>query len=260
MTIEFRLGIAIIVLALAASLPLAAQASWADRLKGALPESPSPPTTVDPDSDTASVLGAEHQTLVAGLKEALEIGSRQAIESAGKQGGFSDNRKIAIPMPGTLETASGMLRGVGLGRQVDEFEKSMNRAAERAAPAALDIIIAAVRDMTIEDARGILVGPADGATRLLRRRAAEPIAESFRPIVAESMQEVGVTKAYTALSEQVEARIPILGPTTDDLDLNEYVTGKALEGIFVLLADEERRIRQDPAARTTDLLREVFGN
>ena len=259
MTIEFRSGIAIIVLALAASLPIAAQASWVDRLKGALPESPSPATTVDPDSDTPSGLGAEQETLVAGLKEALEIGSRQAIELAGKQGGFSDNPKIAIPMPGTLDTASGMLRGVGLGRQVDEFEKSMNRAAERAAPAALDIIVAAVRDMTIEDARGILVGPADGATRLLRRRAGEPIAESFRPIVAESMQETGVTKAFTTLSEQVGTRIPLLG-TLDDLDLNEYVTGKALEGIFVLLADEERRIRQDPAARTTDLLRKVFGN
>jgi hypothetical protein len=254
-----RSGISVSVLALAVAVPLTAQGSWADRLKGTIPEVPTTTESAPAASTPGPGLGAEHETLVAGLKEALETGSRLAIETAGKTDGFQGNPKIRIPMPGPLDDVSGMLRGVGLGRPVDEFELSMNRAAEKAVPQATEILVEAIRDMTIEDARAILVGPADGATRYLRRRAGEPIAESFRPIVAESMQETGVTRYFTALKDQVGNRVPGLG-AMDDLDLNEYVTGKTLDGVFLLLAEEERKIRQDPAARTTDLLREVFGN
>lgn len=257
MKIQSRYGIAILCLIFAASLPAIAQASWTDRLKGAVPGTPATPKPIEEES--APTLGAEHEQLVAGLKEALETASRRAIEVAGKEGGFKDNPNIRIPMPGPLATGSGMLRGVGLGRQVDEFENSMNRAAEKAAPEAQDIIIEAVRDMSIEDARGILVGPEDGATRFLRRRAGDRIAESFRPIVADSMEETGVTKAFTGLTDQVGTRLPGIS-ALDDLDLNEYVTGKTLDGVFTLLAEEEKKIRQDPVARTTDLLRQVFGN
>ena len=257
MKIQSRFCIAILGLTLAASLPAVAQGSWADRLKGAVPEIPITPKPAE--EDTAPTLGAEHAQLVAGLRAALETGSQRAIEVAAKEGGFKDNPNIRIPMPGPLATASGMLRGVGLGRQVDEFENSMNRAAEKAAPEAQEIIIEAIRDMSIEDARAILVGPEDGATRFLRRQAGDRIAESFRPIVAESMEETGVTKAFTGLTEQAGSRIPGLS-ALDDLDLNEYVTGKTLDGVFTLLAQEEKKIRQDPVARTTDLLREVFGN
>lgn len=254
-----RFGISISILALAVAVPLAAQGSWADRLKGAIPEVPA---TTEPAAEASTPqpgVGAEHDTLVAGLKEALEKGSLLAIEAAGKPDGFQGNPKIRIPMPGPLDNASGILRGVGLGRQVDEFELSLNRAAEKAVPQATEILVDAIRDMSIEDARAILVGPADGATRYLRRRAGEPIAESFRPIVAESMQETGVTKYFTALTDQVGNRVPGLG-SMEDLDLNEYVTGKTLDGMFLLLAEEEKNIRQNPAARTTELLREVFGN
>jgi len=257
MKISSRIGSAIVCLAFAASLPAVAQGSWADRLKGAIPDIPTTPQPVE--GDAAPTLGAEHDTLVAGLKEALETGSRRAIEVAGQEGGFKDNPNIRIPMPGPLANASGMLRGVGLGRQVDEFETSMNRAAEKAAPEAQEIIIEAIRDMSIEDARAILVGPEDGATRFLRRRSGDRIAESFRPIVGESMEETGVTKAFTGVTDQVGTRVPGIS-ALDDLDLNEYVTGKTLDGVFMLLAQEEKKIRQDPVARTTDLLREVFGN
>ncbi|MCA1791879.1 MAG: DUF4197 domain-containing protein [Thioalkalivibrio sp.] len=257
MKISSRFGSTILCLAITASLPAVAQDSWADRLKGAVPEIPTTPRSAE--GDAAPTLGAEHDQLVAGLKEALETGSRRAIEVAGKEGGFKDNPNIRIPMPGPLATASGMLRGVGLGRQVDEFENSMNRAAEKAAPEAQEIIVEAIRDMSIEDARAILVGPEDGATRFLRRRAGDRIAESFRPIVAESMEETGVTKAFTGVTDQVGTRVPGMS-ALDDLDLNEYVTGKTLDGVFTLLAQEEKKIRQDPVARTTDLLREVFGN
>lgn len=259
MTIEFRPGIATIILALGASLPMAAQGSWVDRLKGTVPTSP--PTETQTEFEAAQPLGAEHDTIVAGLKEALETGSRLAIAAAGQKGGFSDNPKIAIPLPGALDRAGGMLRGIGLGRQVDEFEQSMNQAAEQAVPAAVDIVVEEIRNMSIDDARAILVGPADGATRFLRRRAGDRIAEGFRPIVADTMQQNDVTKAFTTLIEQVGTGLPVPGMgELNNLDLNEYVTGKALDGVFVLLAEEERKIRQDPAARTSDLLRKVFGN
>lgn len=258
MNIRTPLGIFTALFVLAFGSSAFAQGSWADRLKGAVPAIPTQPA--DPDTAPTTVpLDAEHDTLVAGLKEALAKGTERAIELAGKSGGFKDNPRIRIPMPGPLENASSLLRGIGLGRQVDEFEQSMNNAAEKAAPQAQEIILQAIRDMSIEDARGILVGPADGATRFLRRRAGEPIAEAFRPIVAESMQEAGVTRAYTELTGQIGGRVPGISGL-DDLDLNEYVTAKALDGVFVLLAEEERKIRQDPVARTTELLQEVFGN
>jgi hypothetical protein len=258
MNIRTPLGISTAFLVLAFSSSAIAQGSWVDRLKGAAPTVPAEPVDLDVARTTVP-LDTEHDTLVAGLKEALAKGTARAIELAGQTGGFTDNPKIRIPMPGPLENASNMLRGIGLGRQVDELEKSMNSAAEKAVPQAQEIILQAIRDMSIEDARGILVGPVDGATRFLRRRAGEPIADAFRPIVSESMQETGVTRAYTELTGQIGSRIPGLS-ALDDLDLNEYVTGKALDGLFVLLAEEERKIRQDPVARTTELLQEVFGN
>lgn len=258
MNIRTRAGIFTVLLALAFPTAVLAQGSWADRLKGTVPELPTEPAEFEASPETVP-LDTEHETLAAGLKEALAKGTERAIETAATSGGFSDNAQIRIPMPAPLDTASSMLRGIGLGRQVDEFEQSMNRAAEQAAPHAEEIILQAIRDMTIEDARGILVGPADGATRFLRRRAGEPIAEAFRPIVAESMQETGVTRAYTELTEQVGTRVPGIS-ALDQLDLNEYVTREALDGLFVLLAEEERRIRENPVARTTELLEKVFGD
>lgn len=258
MNIPTRAGLFTALLALAFSTSALAQGSWTERLKGTVPDLSTEPAERDAAPDTVP-LDTEHETLAAGLKEALVKGAQRAIETAGASGGFTDNAQIRIPMPGPLDTASSLLRGVGLGRQVDEFEESMNRAAEKAAPQAEEIMLQAIRDMSIEDARGILVGPADGATRFLRRRAGEPIAEAFRPIVSESMQETGVTRAYTELTEQAGARVPGIAGL-DELDLTEYVTNQALDGVFTLLAEEERRIRENPAARTTDLLKEVFGD
>ncbi len=249
-----------VFLTLVLVLPTSASASWSDRLKGLAPETgaTSTPETRDDPASPRPTLGAEHSTMVAGLKEALEIGGRRAIESAGQRDGFLGNDAIKIPLPGLLENAGSMLRGVGLGRQADQFEESMNRAAEKAVPEAADLLTAAIADMTIDDARAILVGAPDSATRYLRRQAGDPIAERFRPIVAESMQETGVTTAYTTLTDQLNTRLPGL-EAMDDLDLNAHVTAKTLDGLFLLLAQEEGRIRNDPAARTTALLQEVFG-
>ncbi|AGA33559.1 hypothetical protein TVNIR_1898 [Thioalkalivibrio nitratireducens DSM 14787] len=260
MNVRYRLAGAIALTCALGALPslALAQAPWADRLKGTLPVVPPVSEPATDEAAPSVPVGVEHETLAAGLKEALAIGSQRAVETASKTDGYLGNPAIRIPMPGLLGDASSMLRGIGLGRQVDAFEKSMNRAAEKAAPKAAGILVDAVREMTIDDARSILVGSPDGATRFLRRRAGDPIADEFRPIIAESMQEQGVTAAFTALSEQAKQRLPAL-ETADALDLPDYVTRKSVDGLFVLLAEEEKKIRADPAARTTDLLREVFG-
>jgi len=232
--------------------------SWADRLKGAVPGLP---ITTETSSETATStipLDTEYDMMVAGLREALGKGALYAVETAGQSGGFLDNPRIRIPMPGYLNDASSLIRGVGLGRYVDEFEVSMNRAAEQAVPLAAPLLAQAISEMSIDDARSILVGAPDSATRYLRRTTGESLKAELQPLVTETMQNTGVTNAYTQLSEQVTNRVPTL-ERGSSFDINQYVTGKTLDGLFALIAVEEQKIRSDPAARTTDLLRQVFG-
>ena len=239
--------------------PLSSAAqSWTERLKGAVPVLPPAGETSTETSSTVIPLDADYDVLVAGLREALGKGAMFAVDTAGKQGGFLDNPRIRIPMPGYLNDASSLIRGVGLGRYVDEFETSMNRAAEQAVPLAAPLLADAITQMSIEDARSILVGSPDAATRYLRRTTGEGLKNELAPLIAETMQNSGVTNAYSQLREQVTLRVPALEQSSS-LDLNQYVTGKALDGLFTLIAVEEQKIRADPAARTTDLLRQVFG-
>jgi len=233
--------------------------SWVDRLKGAAPQmSPAAESTSVTAPTTGSVM-TEHDTLVAGLREALNQGAIYAVESAGKTGGFLENPRIRIPMPGYLNDAGTLIRGVGLGRYVDEFENSMNRAAEQAvAASAAPILADAISQMSIEDAREILVGAPDSATRYLRRTTSDSLKGEVQPVVAEAMRTTGATNAYSQLSEQIAVRVPGIEPDSA-LDLESYVTGKTLDGLFSLIALEEQRIRSDPLARGTELLQQVFG-
>lgn len=262
-TLSLRVVMALVVLVwMLPTATVSAQADWADRLRGAVPILPpsdsSEPARPADDSSEVVPVGMEYATLVSGLREALQVGASRAVESAGQPGGFLDNAQIRIPMPGYLNDASNLLRGVGLGRYIDDFERSMNQAAERAAPQATDILINTITQMSIEDARGIMVGAPDSATRYLRRTAGEDIKQALTPIIAESMAETGVTSAYTSLSEQATTRAPMLTGSSS-LDLDEYVTEKTMDGLFTLIAAEEGKIRTDPAARTTEILTTVFG-
>ena len=194
--------------------------------------------------------------IVDGLKEALEIGTDNAVKLVGKEGGYSQNPKIKIPLPGSVEKVQGMLRALGYGPQLDEFDKSMNRAAEVAAPKAKAIFWDSIKQMSFTDARKILDGGDTAATNYLKEKSSGQLEAVFRPIIHKAMGEVGVTKRYQELSKPIE-NLPFADGAVPDLD--GYVTDGALNGLFYMLGQEEKKIRQNPAARATDLLKKAFG-
>lgn len=200
--------------------------------------------------------GLTDARIAQGLKEALRVGTGNTVASTGKPDGYLRNPRIRIPMPSELESFERALRQVGFGPQVDRFVLSMNRAAERAAPEARAIFWDAIAGITFGDARRILQGGDTAATDFFRARTGAPLYAAFRPVVARSLSEVGVTRQYQALAARYH-QIPFVA--RESLDLDHYVTSRALDGLFTVLAGEEQKIRTDPAARVTELLREVFG-
>ena len=196
--------------------------------------------------------------MVGALKEALDKGTRYAVDNLGREGGFLDNASVRIPMPDSLAWLEKTLRTLHQDRLADEFVTSMNRAAERAVPEAAAIFAEAVRTMTLEDARGILSGPDDAATRYFRDRTGPALAEKLRPIVTEATSSAGVTASY----KQMVAKAGGLGSllSSESTDIDGYVTARTLDGLFLMVAEEEKRIRENPLARSSELLRKVFGS
>ena len=192
----------------------------------------------------------------AALKEALQVGTENAVKLTGRRDGYFRNEAIKIVLPEQLRTLDRSLRAVGLGAQVDELVLGMNRAAERAAPQAKQIFWDAIGAMTIDDARTILNGPDTAATDYFKSKTSDRLGAAFRPIVESSMREVGVTRQYTELYRRAQA-IPFVNIEVYDLD--RYVVTRALDGLFHVVGEEERKIRTNPAARVTESLREVFG-
>jgi hypothetical protein len=195
--------------------------------------------------------------IIEGLKEALQVGTTQAVQKVSLLDGYFKNPLIHIPLPEQVQKVEKLLRAIGLGAQVDDFELSMNRAAERAAPEAKSLFVDAIKQMTFSDARKILQGRENEATLYFEEKTRDRLYELFEPLVHKTMSKVGVTRSYQELDAKVRT-IPFADKLTFDLD--EYVTGKALDGLFFMVAEEERMIRQDPAARVTELLKEVFGH
>lgn len=193
-----------------------------------------------------------------GLKEALAKGLQQAIAQLGKEGGFLTNLNVKIPMPEKFQALEKTLRQFGQGRVADEFVTTMNHAAEQAVPVASGVFAESLKQMTVADAKGILSGPDDAATQYFRRVTEAQLTEKFLPIVKEATAKAGVTAAYKQLAEKASLAGPFLN--TQSLNLDAYVNGKALDGLFKMVAAEEKRIRQNPVARTTDLLKSVFGS
>ena len=191
------------------------------------------------------------------LKEALQIGTENAVNLTGKTDGYFLNQLIKILMPEKLKTFEKGLRAVGYGPQVDEFVLSMNRAAEKAAPAAKQIFWDAIGEMTFDDARKILSGNETAATQYFKGKTTNRLTSTFKPVVSKSMNEVGVTRQYKELVGRYE-NIPFV--KKESFDLDQYVVTKALDGVFHMVGEEEKKIRKNPAARTTDLLKEVFGS
>jgi hypothetical protein len=191
----------------------------------------------------------------AALKQALQVGTENAVKLTGKTDGYFSNQAIKILMPEKLRTVEKGLRAAGYGTDVDNLVLSMNRAAEKAAPEAKKIFWDAIGKMTIDDAQRILNGTPTAATDYFKSKTSPELTLAFRPIVDKAMDQVGTVKQYNALLGQAKA-IPFL--KTENYDIDHYVVGKALDGLFHVVGDEERKIRTDPAARVTSLLKEVF--
>jgi hypothetical protein len=168
------------------------------------------------------------------------------------------NEAIKILLPEKIQMMSEVLRAAGFDKEVDAFVLSMNRAAEKAAPKAKPIFIAAVKEMSFQDARNILDGGNTAATEYFQGKTSTNLSDAFKPVIADSMNKVGVTKSYKALKNKYLSILPL--STTESIDLDRYVTQKALDGLFYTLGQEEAKIRTNPKARTTEILKKVFTN
>ena len=210
-------------------------------------------------STNTAVSGLSQGKIDAGLKEALSVGAERAIDYLGKPGGFLNDANVRIPLPSGIDKIASGLRSMGQGALVDEFEQTMNKAAEAAIPKTLDIVKDTVQGMTLDDANKILNGGDDAATRYLREKAGASLEKAIKPIVSTATDEVGATASYKQLTANAGGGMlgGLLGGGSS-LDLDSYVTEKTLDGLFYKLAQEEKAIRENPLARSTDLLKQVF--
>lgn len=191
-----------------------------------------------------------------GLREALELSVANAVTKLGHEDGFLGNEAVRIPMPESLQKVESGMRKLGMGKQADELVATMNRAAERAVPEARMLLINATRKLTIEDAKKILTGPEDAATRYFRTQSGEQLAQRFLPIVARETKKLKLADYYNRFANRGVA----LGLVREeDANLDEYVTRKALDGLFLVVAEEERAIRADPMESGKRLIKKVFG-
>jgi hypothetical protein len=205
--------------------------------------------------DAAAALSDDE--MVAGLKEALDRGTQFAVDKLGQEGGFLNNRKVRIPMPDSLAWVEKSLRSVGQDELADEFIATMNHAAEQAAPEAAAIFGDAIRQMSVQDAKDILGGSEDAATQYFRTHTEDELARKMRPIVESATANTGVTSAYKNMTAQAGGVTSLL--PADVTDLDGYVTDKTLDGLFLMIAREEKRIRENPLGYSSDLLQKVFG-
>lgn len=193
---------------------------------------------------------------VGGLKQALTQGAGKAVDLLGRTDGFLGNEKVKIPLPGKLEKAADTMRKFGMGKYVDELETSMNRAAEAAVPEAKKLLVDSIKSMSVDDAKGILTGGDNAATEYFRRTTSAPLGERFKPIVQKAMAKVKLTQKYDKFAGKA-ARFGLIDEENAHLD--QYVTAKALDGLYLMIAEEEKSIRKDPVAAVGSLAKKVFG-
>jgi hypothetical protein len=214
---------------------------------GKLPKSPT-------DATKSGV--SDEKTNAAGIKEALAVGTERAVASLSRKDGYFGNALVKILMPSSLQKVADVASMAGYQKQVDEFILSMNRAAEAAAPLASRYFGDAIRDMSLQDVRGILSGGDTAATEFFRGKTHDKLYTAFKPVVSQKVSEVGTTRAYKNMIGRYES-VPFV--SKQSLDIDDYVTNKSLDGLFHMVGEEEKKIRTNPAARTTDLLKTVFG-
>ena len=190
------------------------------------------------------------------LRQALTQGASAAVASLGKPDGFLGNPKVKIPLPENLQKAEKLMRKLGMGKHADELITTMNRAAEAAVPEAKALLLDAVKQMTLQDAKAILSGGDDSVTQYFQRTTSEPLTVKFLPIVRQATERVELAKKYNRYAKQA-AKLGLLDK--EDASLEAYVTDKALDGLFLMIAEEERAIRKNPLGQASSLLQKVFG-
>lgn len=193
----------------------------------------------------------------AGLKEALSRGAASAVGLLGKPDGFLGNPKVKIPLPGALESAAKLLRGIGQGAKVDELVTAMNRAAESAVPEAQPLLADAVKRMTVSDAKKILTGGDTSVTTFFADKTRQPLGEKFLPIVTKATEKVALADKYNAVAGK---GVGFGLVKKEDANVQQYVTGKALDGLYFMIGEEEKKIRKDPVGTGSELLKKVFGS
>ncbi len=191
-----------------------------------------------------------------GLKVALEKGALAAVGLLGKTDGFLGNEKVRIPLPGFLEDAAKLLRNFGQGGQIDELVTSMNRAAETAVPMAKDMLVGAVKTMSVNDAKNILSGGSTSVTSFFAEKTREPLNLKFLPVVTKTTEKVGLANKYNELAGKA-AGFGLM--KKEDANIQQYVTGKSLDGLYYMIGEEEKKIRQDPIGTGSAILKKVFG-
>lgn len=203
--------------------------------------------------------GLSNADVVAGLKEALTKGAEKSVDLASVTDGFWKNDRLRIPFPPEAQKMKNTLMDLGMNAQVEKFELTMNRAAEQAAKEAVPIFVEAIKGMSVSDGFAILKGDDHAATNFLKEKTTTGLTAKFRPIVERATEQVALTSYWTPLASAYNKASLFSGGKAVDPDLNAYVTQKAIDGLFVLVADQEQQIRKDPLARTSDLLKRVFG-
>lgn len=213
--------------------------------------------SLDTGGEGTSALGANlpNSDVIAGLKEALTVGSEHVVQQLGQTDGFYSDPQIRIPLPEKLATVKSALDKVGMGSFADDLELKLNRAAEAATPRARELFLNAISQMTFEDARGILNGPEDAATQYFKKTMSPDLAKAMRPVVDDSLSEVGAVQSYDRMMGKY-ADLPFVPDVK--ANLTDHVVNKGMDGIFHYMAVEEAAIRKDPVKRTTDLLKKVF--
>lgn len=204
-----------------------------------------------------SINDISNQDAVAGLKEALEKGAGDAVGKLGKLDGFLANERVKIPLPESLQKADKTLRKFGMGALADDMIVTMNRAAEAAVPEAKVLLVDAVKTMSVEDAKGILTGGETSATDYFRKKTTGPLAEKFRPIVEQATAKVGLKRSYNNFAGKA-SRWGLM--SKEQANIDDYVTQKALDGLFLMIADEEKAIRANPVEQGSKIISKVFGS
>ena len=220
------------------------------------------PKTNTTSTATPTLAGLSQDQVTDGLKQALSKGVQSAVTNLARPGGFLDNPKVKIPMPEKLATVDKTLRALKQDKYADEFVATMNHAAEQAVPQALPIFTDALKSMTFDDAKRLVSGSNDSATLFFKAKGEKQIQEKMLPVIKQATEKAGVTSAYKKLLDQAGGGSSFLGKlnlNTASLDVDSYVTQKASDALFKMIAEEEKLIRENPTARTTELLQKVFG-